>query len=44
MFGGIGFLLNGNLFVGVRKDSSACGSARSKPRHRCPKLASIPEQ
>jgi TfoX/Sxy family transcriptional regulator of competence genes len=33
MFGGVGFPLNGNLLVGVWKDS-LCGSARSKPRRR----------
>ena len=29
MFGGVGFLLNGNLLVGVWKDSLSCGSART---------------
>ena len=33
MFGGLGFLLNGNLLVGVRKDSPP-GPARPRPERR----------
>ena len=35
MFGGIGFLLNGNLLVGVWKDPSLGGSARTATRRHC---------
>jgi TfoX/Sxy family transcriptional regulator of competence genes len=35
MFGGVGFLLNGNLLNGVRKDSPTCGSARKRATRRC---------
>ena len=35
MFGGIGFLLNGNLLVGVWKDSLGCGSARRRVQRHC---------
>jgi len=37
MFGGIGFLLNGNLLGGVRKDRCSSGLA---PRTLCGKLVS----
>jgi len=35
MFGGICFLLNGNLLVGVWKDSRSAASAPTRARRRC---------
>ncbi len=36
MFGGIGFLLNGNLRVGVRKNRLVSDSARNRPHKATP--------